>query len=140
MDSASFEVSGGCRSEEEPEAEHEALPTEDQDEVDTTFGPRNGVDARIIERMNTLAAILKNDNMAGEGVVNGDEDAENENRNKKLAELETLLSSFENTEIPLDKLVEPSLGDPVLLRLARHRSSRICRRDFFCPEENRRPK
>jgi hypothetical protein len=74
------------------------------------------------------------------GVVDADEDAENENRNRKLAELETLLSSFEKAEIPLDKLVEPSLEDPVLLLLAQHWSFRICRRDFFCPEENCRPK
>jgi hypothetical protein len=55
--------------EEEPDTEHEVLPAEDQNEVDVTFGPRDGRDARMIERMNALAAILKSDNVTGEDPV-----------------------------------------------------------------------
>jgi C4-dicarboxylate-specific signal transduction histidine kinase len=68
---------------------------EDPNEANGTFGRRSSEDARIIERMSRLAAILKNENATGEEMMEGDEDAEKENCNRKLAELNMRLGSFE---------------------------------------------
>jgi hypothetical protein len=92
------------------------------------FGPREGVDDKIIGRMNDLAAVL--------GTVSEINDDENgDDAGDKLVELEALLRRFEEEEIPPELFAPVQLDDPLLLLLAQHRSFRICRREFFCPDE-----
>jgi hypothetical protein len=123
-----------------PDTEHEEAPQDAGDESDLIFGPRPDVDARITERMNQLALLLKIDQAtrrrtggAGSEVEEGETDDEERGM---LADLEGLLKKFEEDEVPPEYFVKVTLEDPVLLLLPQHRSFRICRREFFCPEEN----
>jgi hypothetical protein len=72
-----------AEAEEGPDTEHEMVPAEDPNESNETFAPRSGVDARIIDRMNKLAAILKNENAIREEMKEVDEGAEGENGSRK---------------------------------------------------------
>jgi hypothetical protein len=67
-----------------------------------------------------------------------DAELEKADDDKKLEELETLLKTFEDDEVLPRDFAEASLESPVLLILAQHRSFRICRRKFFCLEDNYR--
>jgi hypothetical protein len=67
-------------------------------------------------------------------------EVEQEEADRFMEELETLLRSFEENEIQPEQFAQVSLQDPVLLLLAQHRSFRICRREIFCPIENCHPR
>jgi hypothetical protein len=107
------------------------VPAEDPNEANETFGPRSGVDARIIDRTNKSAAILKTENAIGEEMTEVDDNAERENGSRKLVELNVLLASFEEEKIQPNDLAQVSLEEPMVLLLAQHGSFRICRRHFF---------
>jgi hypothetical protein len=97
--------------------------------------------------MNQLAAILKRRRVTENPIAERREQArqrrsgrdaelEKADDDKKLEELEALLKTFEEDEVLPDDFAQVSLESPVLLILAQHRSFRICRRKFFCLEEN----
>jgi hypothetical protein len=149
--------------EAEDDTEHEAQMEEERTETEADiFGEREGVNAEIVRRMNRLAALLNGTRVTGRVIYAADQRAadqgqvaadqgryraadqgengrESGERNEELAALESLLDSFRMEEVPEESLVPVSLEDPILLLLAQHRSFRICRREFFCPEENCHP-
>jgi hypothetical protein len=97
--------------------------------------------------MNQLAAILKRRRVTENPIAERREQArqrrlgrdaklDKADDDKKLEELEALLKTFEDDEVLPRDFAEMSLESPVLLILAQHRNFRICRRRFFCLEEN----
>jgi hypothetical protein len=54
-------------------------------------------------------------------------------------EMEELVAIFQEADIDERDCTPVSLEDPILLLLAQHRSFRICRNTFFCPEEGCHP-
>jgi hypothetical protein len=68
------------------------------------------------------------------------EEAEQEEADRFMEELETLLRSFEENEVKADQFAQFSVQDPVLLLFAQHRGFRISRWEIFCPVENCHPK
>jgi hypothetical protein len=56
-----------------------------------------------------------------------------------INDLAALMDEFERGEIPPDRFVQVTLDDPIILLLAKHRSFRICRKEFFCPIQVCRP-
>jgi hypothetical protein len=62
-------------------------------------------------------------------------EAERAEADQKLEELNTLLENFAREEIPPEHCADVEGDTPLLLLLVQHRSFRICRRLFFCPEE-----
>jgi hypothetical protein len=107
---------------QETDTEHEAIAEEKH------FEEREGIHAAVIERMNRLAKLLRSE---------GDEEEEDTHISQQL---EDLLGTFEENEIPIEQCSQVTLESPILLLLAQHRSFRICRRRIFCPEENCRSK
>jgi hypothetical protein len=55
-----------------------------------------------------------------------------------INDLKTSLKTFKRDEIRPKRFAKVMLEDPILL-LAQQRSFRICRREFFCPIQDRRP-
>jgi hypothetical protein len=90
--------------------------------------------------MNKLAQLLKVKRIGraanlGPDIESDIAEAEEEEADRFLGELESLLRSFQEDEIEEEHFAQVSLQDPVLLLLAQHRSFRICRRELFCPVE-----
>jgi hypothetical protein len=92
--------------------------------------------------MNQLADLLRGKRIGRPASQRPDiesdiDEAEEEAANNFREELETLLRSFEEHEVPPEEqIAEVSLEDPILLLLAQSRSFRICRRELFCPDES----
>jgi hypothetical protein len=78
--------------------------------------------------MNALATIL----CSGDG---GKEGRPRADTAEVAARLEGLLESSAAHDVPPDRHIGVSLGDPLVLLLAQHRSVRIGRTDPFCPDE-----
>jgi hypothetical protein len=92
-------------------------------------------------RMNQLGDLLKTKRIGRETYLGPDiesdiGEAEKGEANNFREDLEALLRSFEEDEIlPQEESEVVSLGEPVLRRLTQSRCFRICRREFFYPDE-----
>jgi hypothetical protein len=62
-----------------------------------------------------------------------------EEENMMTVDLERILKTFEQDEIPQERLPEATHDDSIPLLLVQHRSFRMCRKEFFCPIEDYRP-
>jgi hypothetical protein len=121
------------QSKEEPDTEHEEI----QFDVQEMFELNSEINPIIVDRMNRLADILmrgskKDLNFNARGRRYEVRPSEEEEVGM-VNDLETLLHTFEEEEVPEERLIEEKLEDPILLLLAQHRRFRICRSRFFCP-------
>jgi hypothetical protein len=62
-------------------------------------------------------------------------EVEQEEGTKNLERFEELLLNFQETEVPIEPHVPPTLRDSVLFLMAQHRRFRLYKPSIFCPEE-----
>jgi hypothetical protein len=125
--------------EDEPDTEYEEVH-----HVEESMNLHHDVDPIILIRMQRLKEILRRGSEATEDSRGRELKfqrgmTEEEERQALANDLEALLEEFQREEISPERFAEVTLEDPILLLLAQHRSFRICRSEFFCPEEGCRP-
>jgi hypothetical protein len=124
--------------EDEPDTEHEG-----DHRVEESMNLHYDVDPVVFIRMQRLMEILMRGSEETEDArgreIRFQRQMTDKDKETMVNDLEALLDEFKHEEIPPDRFAEVILEDPILLLLAQHRSFRICRSEFFCPEEGCRP-
>jgi hypothetical protein len=114
--------------------------SEEEHEGERTFDWDERIDPKLVMRMNQLRDLLKMKGIGRAAHLGPDVESDIEEGEAKnfREELEALLRSFEEDEIlPQEGSEALPLDEPVLRLLIQSRCFRICRHEFFCPDEGR---